>query len=56
MFGLRRIRVINTSLPTSQIIGNYFKFADIDVVMNFMAKMGKLFFLFLFLSFLFFSF
>ena len=49
MFGLRRIRVINVSLPTSQIIGNYFKFADIDVVMNFMAKTGKLFLFFSFL-------
>jgi len=36
--GERRIRVLNISLPNTTALGNVFKFAELDTVMNFMAK------------------
>ena len=40
MFGVRRIRVINISIPATQLIVNVYKLAEIDTIVLLLAKMG----------------
>jgi len=40
--GERRVRLHNLAVPVSQVLGNVFRFADMDATMTYCAKEGEL--------------
>ena len=38
--GQRRIRLHNTTVPVASLLGNMFRYAEMDTTINLMSKMG----------------